>query len=129
LEKAIKYRTAAETPPVQGSGGPGHELRHMVAPWTTGSSALWVGETTLQPGVSTQPSAIEGAESAHVTLEGTGLEIVEGEHIETAAGSYVFIPLGALHQVVNTGTTPLKLVTISTPPPVKRPPGAEHDSA
>lgn len=115
----MKHRTTATSTPLQGSGGPGHDLRHMIAPWTTGSQSLWVGETTLQPGVSTRPSALDGAESAHVTVEGTGLEIVEGERFETGAGSFVYIPVGAVHQVVNTGETPLRLVTISTPPPPK----------
>lgn len=119
----MKHITSSETKPEQGSGGPGHTLRHLIAPWTVGSESLWVGETVIQPGVETRPSAIEDTESAHVTIEGEGIEIVEGESTETSAGSFVFIPRGAVHQVINRGERPLKLITISTPP-VSRPASA-----
>lgn len=109
----------SEVAGVTGSGGEGHLLKHLIAPWTMGSESLWVGFTTLQPGTSTRMSAIAGSESAHVTVEGTGREIVEGETIETRPGSFVLIPQGALHQVVNTGDVPLRLVTMASPPVTK----------
>jgi mannose-6-phosphate isomerase-like protein (cupin superfamily) len=105
-----------DLPDVVGSGGKGHSLTHVISPATVGSQMLWVGETVLQPGVKTMPSALADQESAHVTLEGLGTEIVEGEVFYTEPGSFVFLAKGALHQVSNRGETPLKLITIATPP-------------
>lgn len=112
----MHHGTAAAIMPIQGSGGSGHDLRHLIAPWAGGSTALWVGETTLQPGVATKESAI-AVESAHVTVEGTGVEIVDGERTLTGPGSFVYMPIGTPHQVINTGNGPLRLITISTPSP------------
>lgn len=111
-----RHLTASEVEATVGSGGVGHSLTHVISAMTVGSQLLWVGQTILEPGVETKPSALEGKESVHITLEGFGLEIVEGEEIHTEAGSFVFISKGAMHQVINRGDVPLKLITIATPP-------------
>ena len=118
----MRHIHETEVEPVVGSGGPGHSLRHVIAPWTVDSKALWVGVTVIEPGVKTASSALEDIESVHVTLEGHGTEIVSGAEVETSPGSFVYIPVGAPHQVINRGDRPLKIVTI-TSPPVPKPRG------
>lgn len=105
---------------VAGSGSSPVQLKHLVAPWTLGSKTLWLGVAVLEPGASTRAHAIDGIEAVHVTLEGHGTEVVAGERIETAPGTYVLIPPGAEHQILNTGDGPLKVLSV-TSPPIARP--------
>ena len=121
-EKSVQHIQEMDVKANVGSGGPGHSLKHVIAPWTVGSEALWVGLTVIEQGVKTASSALEGIESVHVTLEGHGTEIVSGTEVETSPGSFVFIPKGAPHQVINRGEVPLKIVTIASPP-VSKPRG------
>lgn len=113
----MQHLTESDVRPRQGSGGPGHAISHVIAPWTVASESLFIAVTVIQPGAATAMTTLPGVESAHLTLEGEGTEIVEGEEVQTAAGSFVFLPRGAAHQVVNRGSTPLRVLSISTPPP------------
>jgi mannose-6-phosphate isomerase-like protein (cupin superfamily) len=55
---------------------------------------------------------------------GTGEAVLEGESSPIAAGDVVFVPAGTLHNFVNTGEEPLRLVTIYAPP--EHPVGTIH---
>ena len=48
--------------------------------------------------------------------EGTGEAVLEGVRTEIRAGFAVLVPAGANHNIINTGTAPLKLYTIYSPP-------------
>ena len=113
----MRHLTVDDVKTRQGSGGPGHNITHVVAPWTVDSESLFIAVTVIQPGIRTAMTTLPGIESAHLTLEGNGTEIVEGEEVKTSAGSFVFLPRGAAHQVINTGDVPLKVLSIATPPP------------
>jgi len=91
-------------------------LKHLAAPWTVGTQSLWLGVVTIEKGGSTKANALQDHEGLHYTLQGRGTEIVAGEKIETSPGTCVFIPKGALHQIINTGTEPLKVLSVTTPP-------------
>jgi mannose-6-phosphate isomerase-like protein (cupin superfamily) len=91
-----------------------------IAPWVNGSEGLYVSEVTLQPGDETVAKGLPGIEGAHYTLSGHGEELVGDEWVSTGPGSVVFIPSGAFHQVRNTGSEPLRILAITTPP-VSRP--------
>ena len=58
-------------------------------------------------------------ESAIYVLSGSGI-FVHGDNMdiedEIAAGDFVFVPAGALHQPVNTGDTTLKLIVARNTP-------------
>ena len=58
-------------------------------------------------------------ESAIYVLSGSGI-FVHGDNMdiedEISAGDFVFVPAGALHQPVNTGDTPLKLIVARNTP-------------
>jgi mannose-6-phosphate isomerase-like protein (cupin superfamily) len=59
-------------------------------------------------------------------VEGTGEAIVDGTRNRIEAGSLVAVPAGTLHNFVNTGSQPLKLYTIYSPP--EEAPGTVHHS-
>ncbi len=48
--------------------------------------------------------------------EGTGEVILDGVHTAIKAGFAVLVPAGANHNIVNTGSVPLKLYTLYAPP-------------
>ena len=48
--------------------------------------------------------------------EGAGDAIIDGVRTAIQAGFAIVIPAGAHHNIVNTGTVPLKLYTIYAPP-------------
>ena len=48
--------------------------------------------------------------------EGTGEAILDGARTAIHAGFAVIVPAGANHNIINTGSVPLKLYTIYAPP-------------
>ena len=48
--------------------------------------------------------------------EGTGEAILDGARTAIRAGFAVVVPAGAKHNIINTGSVPLKLYTIYAPP-------------
>jgi mannose-6-phosphate isomerase-like protein (cupin superfamily) len=48
--------------------------------------------------------------------QGTGEAVIDGVRNPLKAGYAVIVPAGAKHNIVNTGTEPLKLYTLYAPP-------------
>ena len=48
--------------------------------------------------------------------EGAGVAVLDGVRTELRAGFAVVVPAGAKHNIINTGTVPLKLYTLYAPP-------------
>jgi mannose-6-phosphate isomerase-like protein (cupin superfamily) len=48
--------------------------------------------------------------------EGTGEAVLDGVHTKISAGFAVLVPAGANHNIVNTGSSSLKLYTLYAPP-------------
>lgn len=48
--------------------------------------------------------------------EGTGVVVMDGTRMPVKAGFAIVVPVGANHNIINTGTTPLKLYTVYSPP-------------
>jgi mannose-6-phosphate isomerase-like protein (cupin superfamily) len=48
--------------------------------------------------------------------EGTGEAILDGIHRTISAGFVVLVPAGTNHNIINTGTEPMKLYTLYSPP-------------
>jgi mannose-6-phosphate isomerase-like protein (cupin superfamily) len=57
-------------------------------------------------------------------VEGEGEAILEGESSPVRSGDYVFVPAGTLHNFVNRGGGPLRLLTTYAPP--EHPHGTVH---
>ena len=48
--------------------------------------------------------------------QGTGEAVLDGVRTEIRAGFAVLVPAGTNHNIINTGTVPLKLYTLYAPP-------------
>ena len=48
--------------------------------------------------------------------EGVGEAVLDGIHKKISAGFAVLVPAGTNHNIVNTGTVPMKLYTLYSPP-------------
>jgi mannose-6-phosphate isomerase-like protein (cupin superfamily) len=48
--------------------------------------------------------------------EGTGAAVLDGVRTEIRAGFAVVVPAGTRHNIINTGSAPMKLYTIYAPP-------------
>jgi len=68
-----------------------------------------------------KPKEEIGAEVHHLDQffrveEGTGEAVLDGVRTQIRAGFAVLVPAGANHNILNTGTGPLKLYTVYAPP-------------
>jgi mannose-6-phosphate isomerase-like protein (cupin superfamily) len=48
--------------------------------------------------------------------EGSGVVVMDGTRTPVKAGFAIVVPMGANHNIINTGLTPLKLYTLYSPP-------------
>ena len=79
---------------------------------------------TLQAGEEIGEEVHEGVDQVLAFVAGQGAAVIEGRRSPVRAGSLVVVPGGTRHNFVNTGRTPLKLVTVYTPP--EHPDGTVH---
>ena len=91
-------------------------IKHLVAPWTVGSSNCWVGTTTLPGGSSSNPHLHEQSEEVFYVVLGTGQARVGEEVEDIGPGSCVFVPPNTLHQLLNNSDTELKVLAVTSPP-------------
>lgn len=91
-------------------------IKHLVAPWTLGSQHMWLGTSTVEPGNRTNAHSHDINEEIFYCVSGEGIMIVDEESQPYTAGTIVYVPPGCVHQVVNTGTIPLKSVCAVSPP-------------
>ncbi|MBW4960677.1 cupin domain-containing protein [Sulfitobacter sp. CW3] len=70
----------------------------------------------LQPGEDIGEEVHEDRDQFFRFEQGTGEVRIDGVANQVSADDGVIVPAGALHNVVNTGSTPLRLYTIYGPP-------------
>jgi len=92
-------------------------VKHLVAPWNMGASKIWLGISVIDPSSSSNPHAHEHQEEVFYCLSGNGLIRVEDKEAEISPGSCVFVPEGAVHQLVNTQPGEVLRVLSATAPP------------
>jgi mannose-6-phosphate isomerase-like protein (cupin superfamily) len=80
---------------------------------------------TIQPGEEIGEETHEG-DQVLFFVEGEGEAILEGESSPVGPGDYTFVPAGTLHNFVNTGSEPLRLLTTYAPP--EHPHGTVHQT-
>ncbi len=95
-------------------------VKHLVAPWNAGSSKIWMGITVVDPGSASNPHAHEDQEEVFFCLSGQGLIRVGDEEEKMTPGSCIFIPEGAVHQMVNTQSEDILRVLSATAPAFDR---------
>jgi mannose-6-phosphate isomerase-like protein (cupin superfamily) len=78
---------------------------------------------TIQPGEEIGEETHDG-DQLLLFVEGEGEAVLDGSSSAVRAGEMVFVPAGTLHNFVNTGSEPLRLVTVYAPP--EHPDGTVH---
>lgn len=75
-------------------------------------------QMTLKPGETEggPNNRHRGADQWLYVVAGTGTAIVNGESIKLRAGTLVHIQRGDMHEIKNTGRTPLRTLNIYVPP-------------
>jgi mannose-6-phosphate isomerase-like protein (cupin superfamily) len=80
---------------------------------------------TIQPGDDIGEETHDG-DQILIFVEGEGRAVLEGDSEPVRAGDLVFVLAGTLHNFVNAGPEPLRLVTIYAPP--EHPDGTVHET-
>jgi mannose-6-phosphate isomerase-like protein (cupin superfamily) len=80
---------------------------------------------TIQPGEDIGEETHEGDQTL-LFVDGEGEAVLAGESSPVGPGDLVFVPAGTLHNFVNAGREPLRLVTIYAPP--EHPEGTVHET-
>lgn len=78
---------------------------------------------TIQPGEEIGEETHEG-DQLLLFVEGIGEAVLERRSSPVGPDDMVFVPAGTLHNFVNTGAEPLRLVTVYAPP--EHPDGTVH---
>jgi mannose-6-phosphate isomerase-like protein (cupin superfamily) len=92
--------------------GLGSEYRHV----------RWTGEHSQLVSMSLVPGQEIGSEvhpvvdQLFVFVSGTGTAEVGDESEDVGPGDVVAVPAGTVHNIINTGSDPLVLVTVYSPP-------------
>jgi mannose-6-phosphate isomerase-like protein (cupin superfamily) len=79
----------------------------------------------IQPGEDIGEEMHEG-DQILLFVEGEGKAVLEGQSEPIRAGDLVFVPAGTLHNFVNAGPEPLRVVTVYAPP--EHPAGTVHET-
>lgn len=96
---------------------PGLNHRTLAGP-EHGMKSLEVWGQTIEPGAGT-PVHRHACEEAIVILEGRGRLTIGGQSTEFGPNSTLIIPADVVHQIANTGDTPIKLIAALGAAPVK----------
>jgi mannose-6-phosphate isomerase-like protein (cupin superfamily) len=79
---------------------------------------------TIQPGDEIGAEVHTGIDQVLIALDGAGVSVIEGDRAPFVAGDVVVVPEGADHNFINTGTEPLRIITVYGPP--EHPAGTVH---
>ncbi|MFN2432893.1 MAG: cupin domain-containing protein [Gemmatimonadota bacterium] len=80
-------------------------------------STLFAGLDCLAPGQARTPHRHAGADKFYLVLRGAGTFEVGETSFSAGEGTLVPAPAGVPHGVRNTGTDPLVVLTVMSPPP------------
>lgn len=87
----------------------------LISEKTVGAQNLALGVNETEPGSMVPEHKHETEEEVMLFLEGEGKFITEDQEIDLKPGICIYNPPGALHKIVNTGTTKLKFVWVYAP--------------
>jgi mannose-6-phosphate isomerase-like protein (cupin superfamily) len=72
-----------------------------------------VYDTSLEPGQSIQPHYHPDFEEIYYVLSGYGIMTIGDEQKEISRSDVVYIPALAAHTLLNTGSVPLRFITVT----------------
>jgi mannose-6-phosphate isomerase-like protein (cupin superfamily) len=91
-------------------------VKHLAAPWTMGTSKIWLGISIIEPASASNPHAHADQEEVFYCLSGQGRIRVGDEEAEMTPGTCVFIPEGVVHQLMNCHPTdPFRVLSATAP--------------
>jgi mannose-6-phosphate isomerase-like protein (cupin superfamily) len=79
---------------------------------------------TIPPGGEIGEEVHEENDQLLVFVEGEGEAVLDGKTAEVTPNDLVMVPAGTVHNFINTGQAPLRLVTVYAPP--EHAPGTVH---
>lgn len=79
---------------------------------------------TIQPGDEIGAEVHQDIDQVLIALDGAGVSVIEGDQAPFVAGDVVLVPGGVDHNFINTGTVPLRIITVYGPP--EHPAGTVH---
>ena len=94
-------------------------IHWLSEPRVTGARCISAGVVTLAPGKGHQRHNHPGVEEILYVLEGEGVQMVDlgvEERQTVRAGMMIHIPADIYHETINTGSTPMKLLAVYSPP-------------
>ena len=91
-------------------------IRHLVAPWTTGTTHLWLGVSEVDAGSSSNPHRHLSQEEIFVVLAGSGTIAVDGTSVSVRPGSIVVVAPGEQHQLISAAGEGLRVLSAVAPP-------------
>ena len=80
------------------------------------SEHIVAGLTVFEPGESSAWHNHANSEEVDIIIRGSGIVVDGDELVPFKEGEWMFIPTGVFHQHRNTGTEPLWMVWLYTPP-------------
>ncbi len=96
-------------------------IHFLSEPVVTHAKGFSFGVVELAPGKGHERHNHPGSEEIIYIVSGTGLQMVDDrEPVEVSGGSSVYIPADVYHSTVNTGSTPLQLIVVYSPPGPER---------
>ena len=93
----------------------GSTIREILAYRNSKTEKQSLAEATLPPGMQTQAHFHPQTEEIYYLLTGTGLMAVEDQQREVGPGDGILIPVGAKHQIRNTGVQDLIFLCCCVP--------------
>lgn len=88
----------------------------LITPESSESKTMSLATIVIEPGKSSTRHYHKRMEEIYYIVDGIGrMWLGDSEH-EVMGGSAIFIPINVPHHIENLGQTPLKLVSIDTPP-------------
>lgn len=70
----------------------------------------------IEPGDEIGSEIHSGIDQILLGVAGSGKAVVDGEERPFATGDAVIVPQGSRHNIINTGSEPLRLITVYGPP-------------
>jgi mannose-6-phosphate isomerase-like protein (cupin superfamily) len=112
----VKHVNEHEVEGIRAPAPHARTLKHLAAPWTIGSTKIWLGISKVDPGSTSNSHLHEVQEEIFYVLSGRGRIAVGDESVEVTPGSVVVVPAGMLHQLINTGDETLEVLAAVAPP-------------
>lgn len=93
------------------------EIKHLVAPWTVGSTKVWMGITIIERESNSNMHKHDDSEEIFYVLSGSGSIKVGDEEENIVPGSCIYIPPNIFHQLINPGPERLRVLAVTSPSP------------